>query len=373
MNVNSSSDVLELFITRREKEHHSRNRLAYHVYLSYYFFDYNSKKNSSSSSSSSSDDSSTTSTSSSVSIISVVVPSFVIMQQAARRWNSFDVNIKRAWKQRAEFLNAQPRVDGLFESLPLSIEENNLKSYVLANLTSDWRHLVKLFKSMITKRRSTILDRRNSTYTFGNEKIRIGTQVLCYFYVSPLLMFAIFGNSPLFSSFHDYEIKYDKKNLIIAHIYSHRRLLDLFTYAGLSAVSFLHPNQKSTLKYIACGKASLKSRDGKHIIGYIVNEMNDELEIKLHEFIDNATGEDKIIKVKRPLYVRDQGKYIYEEIGQQEEEGTVGQIETFSLYQIWPTRIKINRHTGASCILCSIHTYDDESPQEFVHDIVAVD
>ena len=93
-------------------------------------------------------------------------------------------------------MNAQPRVDGLFESLPLSIEENNLKSYVLANLTSDWKHLVKMFKNMITKRRSTRLDKRNNSYTFGNEKIRIGTQVLRYFHVSPLLMFTIFGNSP---------------------------------------------------------------------------------------------------------------------------------------------------------------------------------
>ena len=76
-------------------------------------------------------------------------------------------------------------------------------------------------------------------------------------------------------------------------------------------------------------------------------------------------------KVKQPLYIRDQGKYVYEErVG--EDKDTVGQIETFSLSQIWPTCIKINRHTGASCILCSMHTYDDESPQEFVHDIVAV-
>ena len=281
------------------------------------------------------------------------------MQQAAIKWRTLGSNMKDAWRIRAESLNARPRNDGRFESLPTAIEESNLKEYVLENLTSEWQQIVKVFKNMSTKRKSSNEDKRETSYMFGNERVIIGAQVYRLFYLSPLLSRTIFG-SPLFSSLTWYELKYDTKKNVVIHIYSHRRIMELLTYGGLSAASFLHSNPESNFKYKICGKVNLKrTRDGKNVIGYIVDEHNenDMLDIKLYELIDPETGRDTVIKVKRPPYNREHGGYMYDA---DEENVPVGQIETYSLSQIWPTRIKINRTTGVSSIVCTIYTYNDE-------------
>ena len=138
---------------------------------------------------------------------------------------------------------------------------------------------------------------------------------------------------------------------------------DLLTHGGLSAASFLHTDPKSNLKYTSCGKVNLKTRDGKNVIGYIVDEHpeNEQLKIKLHELEDPETGRDKVIKLKRSAFNREHCNYMM--IGDEHLEGgigPVGQVETFPMSQIWPTRIKINKTTGASSIICNIHTYNDE-------------
>ena len=98
------------------------------------------------------------------------------------------------------------------------------------------------------------------------------------------------------------------------------------------------------------------------MIGYIVDEHteNELLEIKLHELEDPETGRDKVIKLIRPAFNREHGNYMM--IRDKHEEGgiaPVGQVETYSMSQIWPTRIKINKTTGASSIICNTHTYND--------------
>ena len=79
---------------------------------------------------------------------------------------------------------------------------------------------------MSTKRRGSEKDLQKNTYVFGNERIIIGSQVYRSFYLSPLLIRTIFG-SPLFSSLSWYELKYEKKTLLL-FIYIHTGELMIF-------------------------------------------------------------------------------------------------------------------------------------------------
>ena len=356
MNVNFPNEVELLPLTRKEKEHHGRNRLAYHVFISYYYHQYNlhqhSKRSCSSSSSSRSSRSSSSSTTSSSS--SSTIEASEVRRQASTKWRSLSSDMKGAWKDRANLLNARPRNDGLFEQLPTPLNTSNLESFVLKTLTSEWLHLVKIFKNMCTRRRSGANDKRVVTYVFGNEKVEVGSQVYRSFYISPLMLHTIFG-LPLFSSLALYEKAYENNHIICINIYSHRRISDLLKYGGMSAASFLH--SQSITRYTICAKANLKDSNGRNVIGYIVDESENEFEIKLKGLKDEMNGDkDMIVKVKRPQYNKNDGYYVFDNIvcDHDRDTVTVGQIEMFSLSQIWPTRIKINKRTGASSIICNI-------------------
>ena len=120
-------------------------------------------------------------------------------------------------------MNALPRCDGKFLHVSISLA-SNLNHHVFTNLTLDWKELVQIFKNMVTRKKNGFRDKRENKYSFGNERVLVGSQVYCSFYLR-------------------------KKNTIFFSICSFRRLNDLLTYGGLSAVAFELCRKNQEIKY----------------------------------------------------------------------------------------------------------------------------
>ena len=126
-------------------------------------------------------------------------------------------------------------------------------------------------------------------------------------------------------------------------IYSHRRFEDLFCFGGLSGGSFY----SDRLKYLCCAKANL-SRGGRNIIGYVMDEENNMLQVKLD-------GQERLVNVRRPEYDYERGGFRYEEA-----EGL--KANHYSLTELWPIRLKLNT-SGQTNYIISTHScvVDDDN------------
>ena len=150
---------------------------------------------------------------------------------------------------------------------------------------------------------------------------------------------------PLFSKLFTHELAYITKNQTIIHLISHRRISELIRFGGSDAAT----HYKNGLKYMCCAKVNLKRR-GMNSIGYVIDEEGDNLIIR------RDTGE--VIEVKRPDFDSARGTYVYEtDAGAGYDSGH--QSEIFSLSQLWPSRIKINKSGHASFIM-SVATLNED-------------
>ena len=91
-----------------------------------------------------------------------------------------------------------------------------------------------------------------------------------------------------------------------------------------------------TPKYYACAKVNVKDREGKSSIGYVMNENMNSLFVRMGE---DTTGLP--IELKRPVYDDNEGGYHSEQ----------GDSEIYTITQIWPLRMKINKSGRESFIL----------------------
>ena len=115
MNSNTPNQVISLPFTVKEKQHTSRNRIAYHVFLSMFFYDFQKlsmeeKMNVCELDILGDDD---------ISIDTTDTPPAIasdnVIRAAAKKWHEIDIEIKEAWKQRVIELNRQTQIDGTFE------------------------------------------------------------------------------------------------------------------------------------------------------------------------------------------------------------------------------------------------------------------
>ena len=70
---------------------------------------------------------------------------------------------------------------------------------------------------------------------------------------------------------------YTGRRIKQSFFYSHRRISDLFVFGGLNGTEFL----KDGMNYICCLKANLRNQRGRNIIGYVMDEIDDTLLIKV--------------------------------------------------------------------------------------------
>ena len=332
----SSTDILQHPITEKERNHHSRNRIGYHVYVSAYFnyftaLSYEEKKeilvkyrvwnrdNEFLDDSNEEDDS----------VFTAIQPrASDVIKVAARKWAASDDSLKEAWKERASELNERPRNDGKFESVPTVIVDTSMYKNVMHSLTLDWRNFANSMKHSMITNRQKMVETSEKAYKFGNESVKLHSQCYRSLYMNYLLKISIFGQPPFYPPLLPHEIVRRTKKEVIIHFYSHRRISELFCFGGLNATEICNHG----LKYYCCAKANLK--DGKkNIIGYVMDEKGDELHIRID-------GRDEMVIVKRPKYNADFGEFEY----------TNG-IEKYIVTQLWPIRMKVHQSGRVAYII----------------------
>ena len=336
----SAEAIVALPLNGKERNHHSRKRHAYHVFLSRFYtkfssLSYEEKKDTLKQlrlwrvpDGYDSDDS----------IFTPPQPTnSQVMKAAGRVWNGASKEVKEAWGQRAERLNMLPLNDGTFDSVPLVLREDMRKN-IMESLTLDWRYIASLLKqSIVSNERRNKISIALTAYTFGRERVVLYSQSYRSFFMNQLMKLTIFG-SPLYSNLLPHEVVHRFKKETILFIFSHRRFSDLFTFGGLDA-SVVH---KDGMKHVICAKANLR-RGTKNTIGYVIDEDNERLHVKVE-------GKEEYIYIKRPQYDSENGKFEYP-LGDQSL--------TYSLSQLWPIRMKMNM-SGQSAIIISSYTSSDD-------------
>ena len=341
--------ILALPISERERNHPSRTRIGYHVFLSQFFTKINSipfqekvdilvglQVWTNHYVNADSDDDS---------VLTVANPQASnVMRGAARVWQAANNNLKEAWSVRAERLNDRPPSDGTFQEIPEALQDPSisLEETVLTSLSSDWRYIVSLFKVSVIKNIKRFQLQSETSYKFGNERVTLYTQSYRSFYLTHLLKLSIFG-SPLLSNLSQHEIVYRKRRTSVVFIYSYERMTDLFSFGGLNATTFFMDG----LKYVCCAKANL-TRGQLNAIGYVMEEEGNTLKIKVE-------GEQDLIEVRRPQYDSENGSFNY-------ENANGDQGVAYSLTQLWPIRIKLNV-SGQVNVIISAHSYVDDEPE----------
>ena len=215
-------EIVQMELSRQEKEHRSRNRYGFHIYLSRFFREFNvlspiEKQEMLGINIILGEDESVDSTDSR----NNKIPVGNVLSYASRIWSvELPESIKEAWRARATRLNARP-VPGKFLKVPDDVNNN----IILHSINAEWQVLVENLKRCIVrppKRGNSIMTR-----SFGKERVKIGSQVLRSFMVSITLQTVLFGRD--YNNFKEHEIIINNKKRILIHIASKQRLEAIFT------------------------------------------------------------------------------------------------------------------------------------------------
>ena len=266
------------------------------------------------------------------------------MKAAAKIWYGMEIELKEAWKERAERLNQRPRNDGTFERVPVFLNDAIVKQ----SLTNDWRHFVGIMRhAVISNVDRYVLEntrKRKSEYKFGNERVLLNSQRYQSLYMNHMLKLTIFG-CPLFSNLLGHEMAYRTEKQVIVYFYSHRRVSELFEFGGLNGTKFFRKGKK----YMCIPKVNLRTARGRNIIGYVMDEVGSRLKVQVE-------GENEWVDIERPEFVQETGRFDYIH-GQQSDR--------YQLSELWPIRIKLN-HTGHSAFIISCQSYCMEEEPEYI-------
>ena len=245
--------------------------------------------------------------------------------------------MKEKWRDRAKSLNDRPRNDGILEELPLSlVVDKTLEKEVKVSITMEWRHIVATFKNAIT-RKVINLEESEKSYVFGPERVQLQSQCYRSFFLSHIIQIIIFGK-PLFSLIHCYELVHRSKKEVIVHFASHSRASQLFTIGGLCAFEFMNNNAS---KWIGCGKVALLNSEKKELIGYVLDECREKINILMNN--------GKCISMKRPEFNIELGKYVFGHCESLiDQDNTDSYSDEFTIIQYWPIRLKVNISSGRS-------------------------
>ena len=322
--LSGNEDIPQLPITEKERNHHSRSRYAYHVFLSFYFMKYGELDRNGKvefltsvgvwSSGYESDDS----------VITPPMPSAIhVMKAASRTWQRMGTEVQNQWKERAELLNSRPPSDGRIRTQPDFITEAD----VAHSITMEWRHLAQLLRRTVLSGHNA--ERALTSYRFGEETVILHAQKYRSFYFNHLLKLTIFG-SPLFSNLLPHEIVHRSNNQALVLLYSHERAEELFEVGGLSGATIY----KNKMKYIMCAKVNMK-KDRLNKIAMVLEESGEEIHCR-------ALGDHETTYIfDRPAYEYESGTFSFSD----------RISHGFQLNEIWPIRLKINTSSASSIIL----------------------
>ena len=206
----------------------------------------------------------------------------------------------------------------------------------------EWMNLYRQIRNLVISRRNVVADSRKIV-RFGKERVSTGTQVYKSMTFSHLLLVTIF-DSPFFSNLQSFEVVYRGGNEVVLHLFSTRRISDKCTFGGVDLSKYYKG------KRVICigAKASLTDGNGQSIIGYVFDENENELGVRM-----NDTGE--VAWVVRPTFDYTSNTYVYDEVGLSQHDA----VGSFAITYLWPIRIKINITSGRSCIMYSFSSCID--------------
>lgn len=343
--------ILTLPLTRTERNHKSRDRHGYHLFFSYFYHQFKQLQEEEkvellrlegiwSHAVIDADDASFDS------LLTVeVVKCQDIMKLAGMRWRALNEDRKVAWCQRATIQNNRPRTDGRIVVIPPSLTLPSLMENILHSISKDWQAIVSHFRSAIMRKPKN----GNSlmSYKFGKERTILYSQLYRKFHINYLLETTIFG-SPSFSYLFPYEIVHRTVGECIIHIASLRRLNELLTLGGLSAC--IHVKSPG-MNYGCCGRVELMNRRQQKIVGYVLDETNTNLRVKV-----DGTNQHNYIEIARPVYDTMNGMYIVDQANFDDDNDN-----QLLLSQYWPCRFKINKSGSCSIILSRLSFNDEQT------------
>ena len=353
------NDILSLPLIPTEQLHKGRNRLGRHLFYSYFYTTFKNNKDLNEEQKQEvlrmagiwnhpavdADDSSYDSVDS-----VVIVGCRDILKLASIRWRALSEERKAAWAERAREQNRRPRVDGTVLVIPPPLLQPSLIHNLLHSISMDWKAVVSHFRSAIMRKPKNT--HSLMSYKFGNERVVLYSQPYRKFHLNSLLLTTLFG-SPSFSSLFPYEIAHRTAGVTIIHIASLRRASEVLTLGGLSGV--IHVKTPG-LNFGGCGKVILVNQMEQYVVGYIKDETQDKIHVK----IDGSN--ENIIEINRPVYDSANGKY---NILQPNFDNANIQ---FALSEYWPLRLKLNKSGSCSIILSRLPCNDEQSVIQTIMD-----
>jgi len=216
-------------------------------------------------------------------------------------------DIKQAWKDRAIRVNAHPPY-GQHATIPNIV---NNQQAILNSINYSFKDFVSYMRPLIRddRRNGNPRTQMKANYSrkFGNEKVLMGKQIFCSFFLNHLLFLTFFGDwhNP---SFLKFELIESTKSTKLIHIGAATRLREMVCVNRLSAFYFegWNASQEYTQSYFIAGKAVLMNGvTHGEVVGYVIEESNEKLKIK----IDSSIIE--IVELSRPIYNCKEGNFLY--------------------------------------------------------------
>ena len=182
---------------------------------------------------------------------------------------------------------------------------------------------------------------------FGKERVTMGKQLYCSHFFNHLLYVVFFGEW-LNHSFHPFELISSTKNTKLVHIGSHKRLVQMTDVNGLSPfqVTSYNNSQKYREKKFVAGKAMLFDRLGGEVVGYVIEETDTLLHIK----IDNLSHD--VVRMKRPIFNGEEGRFSYDEANENDN--------FYKWVEYHPIRFKLMKSGKVNFTINRMHINVDE-------------
>ena len=112
--------------------------------------------------------------------LAMIQPPVVQLFRAAFSvWRNYGEKVKEAWGHRADRLN-KLSVPGLLKTLPeIYCGSCNDNEHIRLLIYNDWKYLCHLIRVSI-RCGSRNIEVQNNEYLFGNKRVEIGTQIVCF-------------------------------------------------------------------------------------------------------------------------------------------------------------------------------------------------
>ena len=198
MNEETPEEILSIPITRKEREHRSRKRLGYHVFMAHHLSWFQGLPPHIQQYTVATklqinlfpDDSSMDSTNSA---LIIHVEHKFAMKLGSSDWRILPLHLKEAWRERAACLNSN-KLPGKVVNIPrvlVNSREKCFQDYVMDSLTFEWQKIVRLIQGSIKRKPKNDLSQRS--YMFGRERVQINAQAYLLFDITYLLSTSLLG------------------------------------------------------------------------------------------------------------------------------------------------------------------------------------